>query len=275
MPCEDRDTLSGKRRGNVKRQRNRAGRLFCVMARSLARSKDIALGGFYRRMAARRGGLVVEPGLVARMVREDGVDVLVDLSMHMAGNRMLLFARKPAPVQVTYLAYCSTTGLKAIDYRLTDPYLDPPGCDEAVYSEQTVRLPETYWCYGPPSEAPPCSGVPALQSGHVTFGCLNNFCKVTGATLAAWSRLLQAVPDAHLLLHAQAGSHRDRVRDYFDSIPNLYLVGRNGMHRYNNQDHSMLSAKAAVDVMLSGSTDKSSLWAVNAEDEYHEVRRAS
>jgi protoporphyrinogen oxidase len=67
----------------------------------------------------------------------------------------------------------------------------------------------------------------------------------------------------------------DRVRDYFDSIPNLYLVGRNGMHRYNNQDHSMLSAKAAVDVMLSGSNDKSPLWAVNAEDEYHEVRRAS
>jgi protoporphyrinogen oxidase len=67
----------------------------------------------------------------------------------------------------------------------------------------------------------------------------------------------------------------DRVRDYFDSIPNLYLVGRNGMHRYNNQDHSMLSAKAAVDVMLSGSNDKSQLWAVNAEDEYHEVRRAS
>jgi protein O-GlcNAc transferase len=151
---------------------------------------------------------------LAEMIRQDRIDILVDLTMHMADNRLLVFARKPAPVQVTYLAYCGTTGLSAIDYRLSDPYLDPPGCDEAVYSEQTVRLPETYWCYGPPSEAPPCSGVPALQSGHVTFGCLNNFCKVTGATLAAWSRLLQAAPDAHLLLHAQAGGHRDRVRDY-------------------------------------------------------------
>jgi predicted O-linked N-acetylglucosamine transferase (SPINDLY family) len=153
-------------------------------------------------------------GQVAELIRRDRIDILVDMKLHTSHHRLPAFARKPAPVQVTYLAYCGTTGLSAIDYRLSDPYLDPPGCDEAVYSEQTVRLPETYWCYGPPSEAPPCSGVPALQSGHVTFGCLNNFCKVTGATLAAWSRLLQAAPDAHLLLHAQAGGHRDRVRDY-------------------------------------------------------------
>ena len=82
-------------------------------------------------------------------IRQDRIDILVDLTMHMANNRLLVFARKPAPVQVTYLAYCGTTGLGAMDYRLTDPYLDPEGQDERVYSEQSIRLPETYWCYQP------------------------------------------------------------------------------------------------------------------------------
>ncbi len=151
---------------------------------------------------------------VAETIRQDRIDILVDLTMHMANNRLLVFARKPAPVQVTYLAYCGTTGLGAMDYRLTDPYLDPPGRHEKFYCEQSIHLPETYWCYRPAIETPPVSAVPALTGGHVTFGCLNNFCKVTAPTLAAWSRLLQAAPEARLLLHARAGSHRDRVRTF-------------------------------------------------------------
>jgi predicted O-linked N-acetylglucosamine transferase (SPINDLY family) len=134
--------------------------------------------------------------------------------MHAADNRLLVFARKPAPVQVTYLAYCGTTGLSAMDYRLTDPYFDPPGQNERFYSEQSVRLPETYWCYRPPIETPPVNALPALEEGYVCFGSLNNFCKVTPPTLAAWSRILQAVPGSRLLLHARAGSHRDRVRAF-------------------------------------------------------------
>jgi predicted O-linked N-acetylglucosamine transferase (SPINDLY family) len=151
---------------------------------------------------------------VAETVRQDRIDILVDLTMHLANHRLLVFARKPAPVQVTYLAYCGTTGLETIDYRLTDPYLDPPGGDERFYSEESFRLPETYWCYRPEEEAPPEGLLPALAAGHVTFGCLNNFCKVTEPTLAAWSRLLQALPRSRLLLHTHAGSHRDRVREY-------------------------------------------------------------
>jgi protein O-GlcNAc transferase len=139
------------------------------------------------------------------------------LTMHMADNRLLVFARKPAPVQVTYLAYCGTTGLTAIDYRLTDPYLDPPAVrqDESYYSEQSVHLAQTYWCYRPLIQTPPLNPLPALQAGYITFGCMNNFSKVTAPTLAAWSRVLQAVPRGRLVLHALAGSHRDRVRDYF------------------------------------------------------------
>ena len=91
---------------------------------------------------------------VARQVRADRIDILVDLTMHMSNGRPLLMARKPAPVQVAYLAYPGTTGLSSIDYRLTDPYLDPPGETDAEYVEQSVRLPDTFWCYDPLTEAP-------------------------------------------------------------------------------------------------------------------------
>ncbi|HLZ09762.1 MAG TPA: tetratricopeptide repeat protein, partial [Chloroflexota bacterium] len=91
---------------------------------------------------------------LADQVRKDRIDILVDLTMHMKGSRLLAFARKPVPVQVTYLAYCSTTGLEAMDYRLSDPYLDPLGIDESVYSEKTFRLSRTFWCYPRPHELP-------------------------------------------------------------------------------------------------------------------------
>lgn len=108
-----------------------------------------------------RDSLELSDEQLTEAIRDDRIDILVDLTMHMAGSRLLVFARKPAPVQVTYLAYCGTTGLSTMDYRLTDPYLDPPGQDEACYSELSVRLPETYWCYRPfgptPRVTPPCA----------------------------------------------------------------------------------------------------------------------
>ena len=81
--------------------------------------------------------------------------------MHTADNRLLMFARKPAPVQVTWLAYPGTTGLSTMDYRLTDPHLDPPGRFDVFYSEQSVRLPETFWCYDSLTETPPVNSLPA------------------------------------------------------------------------------------------------------------------
>jgi protein O-GlcNAc transferase len=151
---------------------------------------------------------------LARLVREDVIDILVDLSAHMSGHRLLTFARKPAPVQVTYLAYCSTTGVRTVDYRLTDPYLDPPGA-ATDYAEQSMRLPESYWCYQPMIDVEPSGPLSALATGRLTFGCLNNLCKMTGPTLVLWRQLLQRVPGARLLLHAHAGSHRERVRQFF------------------------------------------------------------
>ncbi|MGA3067753.1 MAG: tetratricopeptide repeat protein, partial [Tepidisphaeraceae bacterium] len=86
---------------------------------------------------------------VAGQIREDKIDILVDLTMHMPAGRPLLFARKPAPVSITWLAYPGTTGMPAIDYRLTDPYLDPPGQTDSYYAEKSIRLPDTFWCYDP------------------------------------------------------------------------------------------------------------------------------
>ena len=152
---------------------------------------------------------------VAELIRADHIDILVDLAAHSVGHRLLTFARKPAPVQVTYLAYCATTGLEAMDYVLTDPHMDPPDKGGAGYSERLSHLPECYWSYRPPIATPPAGPLPALAAGYVTFGCLNNFCKVTSITLALWRRLLLAVPESRLLLHSDAGRHRQRILDYF------------------------------------------------------------
>ena len=149
-------------------------------------------------------------------IREDRIDVLVDLTMHMAASRLMVFARKPAPVQVTYLAYCSTTGLETMDYRITDPQLDPPGEDESIYIEKSIRLPRTYWCYEPPIGEIEVGPPPVSRRGGITFGCLNNYCKVTRATWAAWCELLGCVPGSRLLVHAFVGAHRQRAHELLE-----------------------------------------------------------
>jgi predicted O-linked N-acetylglucosamine transferase (SPINDLY family) len=148
---------------------------------------------------------------LAGLVRRDRIDLLIDLTLHMSHNRLLVFARKPAPVQVTFAGYPGTTGLEAIDYRLTDPYLDPPGLSDAAYVEQSVRLPQSFWCYDPLTGEPGVAPLPASARGFVTFGCLNNFCKVNEAVLRLWARVLRAVPGSRLLLRSPHGSHRRRV----------------------------------------------------------------
>jgi predicted O-linked N-acetylglucosamine transferase (SPINDLY family) len=113
------------------------------------------------------------------------------------------------------LGMVSTTGLATIDYRLTDPYLDPPGVSDSDYTEQSIRLPHCLWCYAPAEAAPPVSALPARRRGHVTFGCLNQFAKISRPALELWVTILRAVPNAHLVLHAPAGRHRDAVLTRF------------------------------------------------------------
>jgi predicted O-linked N-acetylglucosamine transferase (SPINDLY family) len=153
---------------------------------------------------------------VAQRIRHDGIDILVDLTMHMARNRLLVFARKPAPVQVSWLAYPGTTGLSTIDYRLTDPYLDPPGLNDRYYAEESVRLPDSFWCYDPLTNETPVNALPALEKGYLTFGSLNNFCKVNAAVLKLWAQVLKAVDRSQLLLLAFEGRHRQRALDLLE-----------------------------------------------------------
>ncbi len=152
---------------------------------------------------------------LAARIRRDKVDILVDLTMHMASNRMLMFARKPAPVQMTYLAYCSTTGLSAIDYRITDPHLDPPERSDMYYTEKSLRLPTTYWCYEPAIKNVDVNALPADQNGYVTFASLNNFCKVAPHTLTIWSQIMAAVPNSRMIMFCLAGNTRTRVENIF------------------------------------------------------------
>jgi len=147
----------------------------------------------------------------ADQIRNDKVDILIDLTMHMAHNRLRLFAIKPAPVQITWLGYCSSTGLEAMDYRISDRHLDPPELDDSIYSERTIRLPETYWCYQPSISQLEINRLPALDRKQITFGCLNNFTKVSEPALNTWIKLLHAVPGSRLLLHAPPGVHRKSV----------------------------------------------------------------
>ena len=123
---------------------------------------------------------------LAARIRADRIDILVDLALHTAHNRMLVFARKPAPVQVTMLGLPSTTGLPTMDYRLTDPYLDPPGETDDAYTERSIRLPHCFWCYQPAEDRPraPNSPLPAAKRRlSITFGCLNQFAKVSRPAL--------------------------------------------------------------------------------------------
>jgi len=149
----------------------------------------------------------------ADLIRRDGIDILVDLALHTGNNRLLIFAHKPAPVQATYLGYCSSSGMEAMDYRLSDPYMDPSDSDLSVYSERTIRLPETYWCYGVTGPTPDPSPPPAAQGGFLTFGSLNNFVKTSPATLDLWAEILQGLPRSRLIVHSHPGSHLDAVRE--------------------------------------------------------------
>lgn len=139
----------------------------------------------------------VDDDAAAALIRDDGIDVLVDLAGHTGGNRLGVFARRPAPVQMTWLGYLSTTGLPAIAYRLCDARTDPPGRAEAWQTETPLRLPDSQWCYEPVLEVAP-TPLPFLGRGHWTFGSFNQAIKLNPPLLAAWARLLAAVPGSRL-----------------------------------------------------------------------------
>jgi predicted O-linked N-acetylglucosamine transferase (SPINDLY family) len=149
---------------------------------------------------------------LAERIRQDRVDILVDLMMHAGANRLMTFARKPAPVQVSYLAYPGTTGLETMDFRLTDRFLEPTDMtEELALGGKPVRLPHSFWCYLEPPEAPPVGPLPANAGGGITFGSLNNDNKINYRVVEAWARILSQVAGSRLAVMSIDGPKRQRV----------------------------------------------------------------
>ena len=158
---------------------------------------------------------------LAERVRADGIDVLVDLTGHDVGNRLMAFARRPAPVQVTYNGYVDTTGMATMGWRITDEWHDPhprpadagnSGEVKRYYTERLYRMPGGMWCYTPDEDAPEVVPPPALRNGYVTFGCLNKLIKVSGPAARLWARVLERVPRSRLVLPAPAAGPTGRRR---------------------------------------------------------------
>ena len=152
------------------------------------------------RSALWRNFIGQSPATVEQAIRSDAPDVLIDLAGHTGINRLPLFARRLAPVQITWLGYPDTTGLRGMDHRFVDAITDPEGEAEPFHTEKLVRFAPTAWTYQPPRDAPEPAPVPGAADGVVTFGCFNNFAKVSDSTLRGWAGILAAVPQSRLLL---------------------------------------------------------------------------
>jgi len=186
---------------------------------------------------------------VVNQIRADGIDILVDLSGHTIGNRLLVFARKPAPVQVTYLGYFASTGLMAMDYFLGDRWQMPEG-ERLYYTETPFRLPDHHLCFTPPDFDMPVGPLPALHNGYVTFGNFNNLAKMNDDVVRCWANILKALPTSRLILKSEPLDGHDvaaRVHERFAShgidAVRLILEGKSPYDAY-------LASYQRVDIAL-------------------------
>ncbi|KAF3441625.1 hypothetical protein FNV43_RR15540 [Rhamnella rubrinervis] len=208
------------------------------------REKVLKKGGIWRDIYG------IDEKKVAVMVREDKVDILVELTGHTANNKLGMMACRPAPVQVTWIGYPNTTGLPTVDYRISDSLADPPDTKQK-HVEELVRLPECFLCYTPSPEAGPIAPTPALSNGFITFGSFNNLAKITPKVLQVWARILCAVPNSRLVVKCKPFCC-DSVRQRFittleqlgleslrvDLLP-LILLNHDHMQAYSLMDISL------------------------------------
>ncbi len=194
------------------------------------------------------GGM--EDSAVAQLIRDDRIDILVDLSGHAGRNRLLVLARKPAPVQVKWVeGEFNTTGMDAMDYFLSDAVETPPGA-EKLFTEEVIRLPDGYACYAPPEYAPEVGPLPALSKGYVTFGCFNKVAKVNEGVVALWSRLLQDLPDARLVLKTKSLGDAS-VRERYHAMFETHGIERQRVDLLARSPHAELLAHYnAIDIAL-------------------------
>lgn len=183
---------------------------------------------------------------LAELIVDDGIDVLVDLTGHMTPNRLMVIARRPASVQLSYL-YPHSPGTDAFDGRLTDAWADPPGAADQFSVERLIRLPGTAWCYRPPDEGPDICDPPSLSTGAITFGSLNQCIKINPAVVECWARILHAVPRSRLMLLVESGPSTDELRSAFETHAiegaRIQPVARRSHREY-------LDATCAIDIAL-------------------------
>jgi predicted O-linked N-acetylglucosamine transferase (SPINDLY family) len=196
---------------------------------------------FRQRTALWRETYGVPDEALAETIRRDGVDILVDLSQHAAGNRLSVFAHQPAPVQVSFAGYPESTGLETIEYRISDRWLEAGG--SAFRRTERVHLIESFWCYEPHAGALQVNALPAKESGYVTFGSLNSFCKINEPLLELWAQVLGSVEGSRLVLLAGAGAHRQWLTDFLESkgvaAQRVEFVERRPRHEYLELYHRL------------------------------------
>ena len=209
------------------------------------------------------GGLTDDE--VCKMVIRDRIDILFDLTGHIENNRLGLFARKPAPLQITWAGYMATTGMDAIDYIIADPHEIPDGA-ERYYTEKVIRMDGSFVCYEAPNYAPPVGPLPALSKDYVTFGCFNILCKISPKVIETWRDIFFRLPRARLVLKTRELSCK-RTRERYLGLLNHYGIDSSRIDLIGRTDHAQhLEYYNSIDIALdtfpfSGSTTTlESLW---------------
>ena len=203
--------------------------------------------------------------LAAKIIHDDGVHILIDLSGHTAKNRLPIFAFKPAPVQISWLGYFATTGVRQIDYILGDPYVTPAN-EEHQFSEKIKRLPETYLCFTPPQSDVRVGPLPAIENGYITFGSFNNFSKVNTEVIALWGHILQTIAGSRLFLKAGQFRDSDLVRSVTTQFASLGVSTERLTFEGQTDRGDYLKAYNKVDIALDpfpypgGTTSVEGLW---------------
>ncbi len=188
---------------------------------------------------------------VARLARADGIDLLIDLAGHGPGGRLLVFAERPAPVQISWCGYPGSTGLRAMDYRISDRWVDPRGTADQFYTEAVVRLANGFVCYGPPADAPRPAPPPSRAEGRITFGAFNGLAAVSETVAAVWAELLKSVPGARLRLFAPPLAD-GATRDWFAARLEALGVARDRLDLVGGTPDAAetMARYASVDIAL-------------------------
>ncbi len=185
-----------------------------------------------------------------QMIGADGIDILVDLNGHTSGSRLTAFARRAAPVQVSFIGYPDTTGVVNMDYRLSDAIADPPGA-ECLCTESLVRLPGCFLCYRPPDNAPAVASAPCQKNGFVTFGSFNNLAKINPEVVAVWAKMLREMPDSRLVMKNPSLTDKATRERYQALFANAGITGeRLDLLGFIADDGGHLGAYGRIDIAL-------------------------